>query len=48
MKPCIYFRKGFWRVNPMPKPYHVHSARWALAYAFVNELNWLPARGMVA
>lgn len=38
-KPHIARLGGWWRVSPMPKPYHKHSTLWRLAHDFVNQLN---------
>lgn len=44
-KPRIYWtyypksRRGYWRVSPMPKPYHVNRAAWDAAHSYVNKLN---------
>lgn len=38
-KPHLALVAGWWRVSPMPKPYHKHSLLWRLAHDFVNQLN---------
>lgn len=38
-KPHIVVRAGFWRVSPMPKPYHRYNHAWNLAHLRARLLN---------
>lgn len=38
-KPHIVLRAGFWRVSPMPKPYHKFAALWLQAHIVARRLN---------
>lgn len=44
-KPRIYWtyypksKRGYWRVSPMPKPYHKHADRWQHAHDYATKLN---------
>ena len=38
-KPHITFVNGWWKVSPMPKPYHSHMAKWRYAYQLTHKLN---------
>ncbi|WQZ00315.1 hypothetical protein Shy_CDS0038 [Escherichia phage Shy] len=38
-KPHIVLRAGFWRVSPMPKPYHRYNMLWNLAHLRARLLN---------
>ncbi len=38
-KPHIYFKRGWWRVTPKPRPYYRHDLPWGNAYRFIQYLN---------
>ena len=45
LKPPLYFSKGYWCVNPKPKPYHLYLVAWNLAHNRKMELNYRRREG---
>ena len=37
--PHIYFKGGYWRVNPTPKPFGRNGRIWAMSHMAIGRLN---------